>query len=484
MTSSAIIARFREAARKFPERPAIIGPEQTYNYRELERRTAATAAMIAEKVRGPVVALLYPNTPAFAPLFLAALWAGKTVAVLPTLAPPPLLKLMVMEAGAELVITSDDFVPRLMEAGIPCWIGDVSQETDPGMVPTREMSQEHAVLLYTSGTTGRPKGVMLTERNMLDNAEGSQAAIGFDERDVMLAMLPLFHAYGLTVTLLLPMITGAAVVVPKQFVPRVMLQLIETHKVTAFVAVPGQYRVMAKESAQFDVSSLRICIAGAERLPDQIALEFKQRFGKQILQGYGATEVAPVVSVNPPARNKLGSAGVPLPNVKVTIRDEEDNVLKPGEIGEVCVEGTSVMLGYYRDPESTSRKIRNGIFHTGDKGTLDVDGYLHLLGRADDLVKIGGEKVYPSEVESAIETIDGVDEVAVLPFPDDKYGVRLHAFVQMKAGREHSESSLRNACKDMLEPFKIPRTFSFIEQMPRTLTGKTDKRALASEAKG
>lgn len=482
MTSSAIVNKFRESAAKFPQRPATIGPEQSLNYRELERRSAAVAAQIAERVSGPVVGLLRSNTPAFVPLFLGALWAGKTVVVLPTLAPPPLLKLMATEAGAELVITSEEFVPRLMEVGVTCWIGNASGEAEPSQVEQRPLEQQTAVMLYTSGTTGRPKAVMLSETNLLDNAEGCRVAIGFDERDVMLAILPFFHAYGLTVTLLLPMVTGAALVVPRQFVPRAMLQLIEKHKVTAFVAVPGQYRVMAKEPSDLDVSSLRICIAGAERLPDQVAHDFENRFKIPILQGYGATEVAPVVSVNPPKANKLSTAGVPLPNVAVTIRDDEGRVLKPGEIGEVCVEGSLVMLGYYRDPEATARKIRDGVLHTGDTGTLDVDGYLHLIGREDDLVKIGGEKVYPSEVESALETLDGVDEAAVLAIRDNNDAVRLHAFVLLKPAATQTADGLRTACREILEPYKIPRTFSFLDQMPRTLTGKTDKRALASSA--
>lgn len=482
MTTSAIVAKFREAAARYPERAALIGPEQSITYRELERRTAAAAALIADKVKGNTLALLYPNTPAFAPLFLGALWAGKSVAVLPTLAPPPLLKLMTMEVGAELVITSEDFVPRLVEAGVPCWIGDTSGDADPASVALRELNSDAAVMLYTSGTTGRPKAVMLSEINILDNIEGCRLATGFDANQVMLAILPLFHAYGQTVTLLLPLVTGATVVIPDRFIPRSILQTIEKHKVSCLVAVPSQYRLLAKEPIEIDASSLWLCIAGAERLPEQTAQEFQERFGHPVLQGYGATEISPVVSLNPPDANKLGSAGKPLPNLEVTIRDEQDNLLPSGEIGEVCVKGSAVMMGYYRDAESTSRKIRDGVLHTGDKGFLDADGFLHLVGRADDLVKVSGEKVYPSEVETALETIEGVDEVAVVPFPDEKHGARLHAFLTTKPGAEVSETKLRSACREMLEPHKVPRSFSFVEQMPRTVTGKTDKRALATSA--
>lgn len=480
MNQSAIVASFRRAAAEYCERVAVIGPQQSFTYRELERRVAAAASVIGEKVKGPTVALLYPNTPEFVVLHLGALWAGKTIAVLPTLAPPPLLKVMMMEVGAELAITSEEFAPRLIELGINCWIGEAGGELDPETVPQVPMAQEAAILLYTSGTTGRPKAVMLSEQNILDNALGCKEFMGFTNGDVMLAVLPMFHAYGQTVTMLLPLIVGATVVVPERFVPRHILQTIQEHKVTALVAVPGQYRVLVKDPMDADLSSLRLCISGAERLPDQVALEFRQRFGKEILQGYGATELSPVVSVNPPNDNHVGSAGKPLSNLKVTIRDENGNILPVGETGEVCVEGTAVMMGYYRDPEATARKIRNGVLHTSDKGHLDAEGFLHLSGRADDLVKVSGEKVYPSEVEMAIETIPGIDEAAVIAFPDEKHGSRLHAFVSRKTGAAIDESHLRLALREIVEHHKVPRVISFVDQLPRTITGKTDRRALAT----
>jgi len=477
---SAIVSRFRETASRFPDRPAVIGPDQTITYRELESRIAAAAEAIREHAKGDTVALLCTNTPAFPVLLLAAMWAGKTIAILPTLAPAPLLKMMAAEVGAELVITTEEFVPRLVELQVACWIGEANAKVDPNSVPVRPLAQEASILLYTSGTTGRPKAVMLSEQNVLANAAGSRDAIGFDHRDVMLAILPLFHAYGLTVTIVLPLTEGAAIVIPDRFIPRAILQTIEQHKVTAFVAVPGQYRVLVKEPVAVDAGSLRICIAGAERLPDQVALDFRERFLREILQGYGATEVSPVISVNPPDKNDVGSVGRALPNLQISILDESDNPLPPNETGEVCVRGSAVMLGYYNDPAATARKIRDGVLYTGDKGFIDSDGYLHLVGRADDLVKISGEKVYPAEVETALETIEGVEEAAVVAVPDEKHGARLAAYILPKSGTSLDESTVRAACRERMENYKIPRTITFVQQMPRTATGKTDKRTLAT----
>lgn len=480
MSASAIVSSFRRAAAQFPEKPAIIAGELTTTYSQLESQAASAAKAIAERVKGDTVALLIPNSPIFAPVLLGALWAGKNIAVLPTLAPPQIIKLMAGSVRAETVITTEEFVPRLVEAAIPCWMYEGGEAT-PATVPMAERPRDAAVLLFTSGTTGMPKTVALSERNILDNAEGCRLATGFDSNQRMLAILPLFHAYGLTVTLLLPLVTGSTVVI-ERFIPRQILQLVEKLRITCLIAVPSQYRLLAKDPTPADLSSLWLCIAGAERLPEQVAVEFQQRFQKTIVQGYGATEISPVVSMNMPETDRFGSVGKPLPNLAVTVRDDQDRVLPPGETGEVCVEGTSVMLGYYNDPDATARKIRNGVLHTGDKGYLDTEGYLHLVGRADDLVKISGEKVYPAEVETAIESIEGVDEVAVIALPDEKHGARLLAFVQTKAGANLSEASLRAACREIMEPFKVPRSFSFVDSLPRTMTGKTDKRTLVATA--
>jgi long-chain acyl-CoA synthetase len=482
MQTSAILQRFRAAASRFPDRPAIFGTESSITYSELEWRAAGVACRILERVPGPAVALLHSNSPQFAPLFLGALWAGKTVAMLPTLAPPPLLKLMALEAGAELVVCGPEFAPAMAAVGMPCWVGDTSVEAgfEAAQVAPQPAPDGAVVVLYTSGTTGRPKAVALSEQNLLANVDGCKRATGFDDSRTMLAVLPLFHSYGLTMTILLPLTEGASVVVPERFAPRQILQLIEQHRVACLLCVPGQFRLLIKDPTHIDAGSLWLCVSGAERLPESVAQEFQQRFGYPLVQGYGATELSPVVSFSPATDYAPGSVGRPLHNIQVTIRGDHDEVLPTGEVGEVCVSGPSVMLGYLGDAEATAQKIRLGMLHTGDKGYLDAQGYLYLCGRSDDLVKVSGEKVYPSEVENALETIDGVEEAVVIAQHDEKHGARLHAFVQLRAGADLRESTLRATCREMLEPYKIPRAFSFIAQMPRTATGKTDKRSLAA----
>jgi long-chain acyl-CoA synthetase len=481
MDTSIIVAAVRQSAARYSDKAALIAGEQQVSYQELIRRAQSAAALISQQATDERVGILLPNSLHFAPYFLGALWAGKTVAVLPTLAPAPLLKFMFAEAKLTRVFTSSDLAPRLAEAGVPHALIDDSYPSAPGFEP-KPRTDKAAVLIYTSGTTGRPKTVALSENNIASNIEGCCAATGFNDQQVMLAVLPLFHAYGLTVTMLLPLITGSTVVISERFVPRTVLTTIERHRVTCIVAVPSQYRVLAVDSTECDASSLWLCIAGAERLPGTVEREFTDRFGLPILPGYGATELAPVVSLNIPETNRPASVGKPMPGVTVTIRGDDGALCSIGEIGEVCVAGPNVMLGYLNDPEATAKKIRDGVLHTGDKGFLDADGYLYISGRADEMVKVAGEKIYPVEVENAIERIDGVEEVAVVALSDAKHGTRLHAFVQRKLGAQLDESMLRTACREVLEPYKIPRTFTFVDILPRTITGKTDKRSLASSA--
>ncbi len=481
MSTSAIVAEVRESAEKFPDKPALVAGEQQIGYSELIRRAQSAAAHIAHQAAGDTVGIFLPNSLDFAPYVLGALWAGKTVAVLPTLAPAPLLKFMFAEASLTTIFTSADLAPKLAEAGVPHAVLDAAYPTMSDFAP-QSRTHEAAVLLYTSGTTGRPKTVALSERNIISNIKGCCEATGFDDRQVMLAILPLFHAYGLTVTILLPLVNGSTVVIAERFVPRTVLNLIEQHRVTTIVAVPSQYRVLAMDPTPCDASSLWLCIAGAERLPDITEREFTARFGHPVLPGYGATELAPVVSLNISETNRPASVGKPLPGTTVTIRSEDGAVCPLGEIGEICVEGPNVMLGYLNDPEATAKKIRNGALYTGDKGFFDADGYLYISGRADEMVKVAGEKIYPVEIENALERIEGVEEVAIVALPDQRGGVRLHAFVQRKLGVPLDESGLRLACREVLEPYKIPRTFTFVDSLPRTMTGKTDKRSLATAA--
>ncbi len=488
LNHSTIIEAVKAPAERWPKRVALVSGSERVSYAQLLGRVDAVAAALhsaGDAKSREIVGLLCSNRPEFAYGVLGALAAGKTVAVLPTLAPPPLLAMMAADAGVRRVLTTQELAPRLTDGQVESLL--ISRMLEEGSEETSKSGGAEnqargndgtpAVLLYTSGSTGRPKAVALSDENILANIQGSVDAAGFVPDDVMLAILPLFHSYGLTVTLLLPLVLGARVVMLERFAPRTVLAAIEEHRVTAVVAVPTQYRLLAKDPTPADATSLRLCIAGAERLAESVSAEFAARFGKQILQGYGATEASPVVSINPPWANRAGAVGKPLPNIRVTVRNA-GGPLPPGELGEVCVEGPSVMLGYFNRPEATAEKIPGGELRTGDLGWLDTDGYLFLAGRSDDLIKVAGEKIYPAEVEKAIEQIEGVEEVAVIGVPDATRGAALVAFVQPKPGVTLTEQGLRAACRGCVDGMKLPRSFVVVEQLPRSPSGKLDKKSL------
>jgi len=479
---SAILAAARAAASRRPGAPALVSPRETLTYSALERRAATVAAQLAG-VGDDVVGLLHPNAPSFAAGLLGALWAGKTVAVLPWIAPARLIQLMAAEAGFRSVLAAEELAPRAAEAGLDPIVVPQSDDASPPTLepPSKPRALDAAILLYTSGTTGRPKAVALSEQNLLSNVEGCRVAGEFTGDDVMLAILPLFHAFGLTVTLLLPLVLGGKVVLEDRFVPRTSLLSVATHRVTAMIGVPSQFRLLAREKIDVDAASLRLCIAGAERLGDQTGRAFEQRFSRPLLQGYGATEASPVVSFNRPRQNRPGSVGLPLPNVRVTIR-EDMRELPHGEHGEVCIEGPGVMLGYHRQPEATARKIPSGILRTGDRGWLDSEGYLFLAGRADDMLKVAGEKVYPAEIERVLEQMEGVEEAAVIGLDDAARGTTLAAFVAARPGTALDPAAVRAACREKLETAKAPRTITVVEQLPRSASGKVDKKSLAEQA--
>ncbi|MGH9804042.1 MAG: class I adenylate-forming enzyme family protein [Candidatus Acidiferrales bacterium] len=479
MPESAIVQAVRAQAARVPDRVAVVAGETTLRYGGLERQASAAAAQIAQKARGDFVGLLLPNTLDVLPAWLGALWAGKTVALLPIIAPPPLLKLMAAEAKLDTVLTNAELAPRLTEIGLEPLLVNTTENAGRRDFPLLPRAHPAAVLLYTSGTTGRPKAVALSDANLLANIEGCIQGVGFGETDIILAVLPLFHAMGLTVTCVLPLSLGGKTVLLERFTPRGVLQAVGKHRITCMVGVPSMYRLMAKESSSVDVSSLRLCISGAERLAESIAGEFEARLGLRLYQGYGATEASPVVACNAPAAYRAGTVGRPLPNLKMTLRQHSE-AMPPGQPGEVCVAGPNVMLGYHNHAVATAEKIVAGELRTGDLGVLDADGFLRIVGRADDLIKVAGEKIYPAEVERALEQIEGVEEAVVMGVADEKHGTVLRAFVQPSPGARLTEAGLRAACRDHLEAIKIPRSVTLVEQFPRTATGKADRRALAA----
>ena len=490
------------SAAKCGQQPAVVLGEDTLSYERLVHSAGALATGLSESglARGDRVGLLLPNCPQFIISYLAITALGAVVV-------PVHCQLTVEEAGyilnhaqARALISLAEFEPlvgqlrqqvgsltELLISG-HCTLENVinleklmSACADRPVLSDAARREDAAALLYTSGTTGRPKGALLSHGNLLVNAQACMQVIGVTTEDRCLAVLPLFHSFGATVCMILPLLAGACVLLQTAFVPLDVLGAIEAHRVTIFAGVPSMFAVLTgcRTTRDYDLSSLRLCVSGGAPLPLEVLSGFKERYGVPLVEGYGPTEASPVVSANPPdGVQKPGSVGLPIPGVQVRIVDEAGQDLPAGQVGEIIVAGPSVMSRYWQDPAATAEAIRAGWLYTGDLGKLDSDGYLYIVERKKDLIIVGGTNVYPQEVEGIIAQVSGVREVAVVGMPDPLRGERIKAFVVPGDDTQLTAEQVIAHCREHLAPFKVPRLVEFRESLPKSHLGKVLKRKL------
>jgi len=498
-----LVDLFATSVRRVPERPAIVFRDRRLTYRDLHEMAGAAARLLRELGIGGEcrVLLMSPNVPEFGVGYLGILMAGATVVPLNPLLKAEEVRYVLEDSGAAAMVGLEASLPLLRSAraglGRDCPIlsldgpavgaaGDMSfpDAARFGLplpaVPT--LADDVAVCLYTSGTTGRPKGALLTHANLIANVQSFRAVLHVSEEDVFLAALPLFHAYGATVLFLEPLSIGAAVVVEPRFLPDAILRAMVQHRVTLFAGVPSMYAVLAANPRPGgDFSGLRLCISGGAPLPVAVAEAFEAKYGVPIYEGYGPTECAPVLTVNPPfGTRKLGSVGPPIPQVELRILDDQGNTLPPGAVGEIVARGPNVMRGYLNRPTETAAVLRDGWYRTGDLGRVDEDGYYYIVDRKTDLILVGGLNVYPREVELVLTDHPAVAEAAVVGVPDPIRGEAPKAFVILRNGERVAPQDLLQWCRQRLANYKIPRSVAVVEDLPRTVTGKILKTAIRS----
>jgi len=338
------------------------------------------------------------------------------------------------------------------------------------------------VILYTSGTTGKPKGAELTHDNLSSNISAAVELFGLGQGDVIFGGLPLFHSFGQTCTMNAAICSGAAVTLLPRFDPAKALEIIERDGCTVFEGVPTMYGALLhhRDRANHDYSCLRICASGGSSMPVEVMRGFEEAFGCKVLEGYGLSETSPIASFNHPhLERKPGSIGTPLDGVQMRLVDDDGNEVAEGEIGEIVIKGHNVMKGYLNNPEATAEAIKDGWFYSGDMAKVDEDGYFFIVDRKKELIIRGGYNVYPREVEEILYEHPAVREAAVVGMAHEKLGEEVGAAVALKDGKSIDSDELKAYVKENVASYKYPRRIWFVDELPKGPTGKILKREIA-----
>jgi long-chain acyl-CoA synthetase len=482
---------FAASAQKHSRKHGLYWGEREYTYAELLHQSHWVAFTLAERfgVRpGDRVGLWLKNCPEFIPSLFGVLFADAVLVPINNFLKPDEVSFILQDAGIDVLITDAELGShhRALEASCPSLkllkIEDVAygathqKFTEPQ--PSRKGS-DLAMLIYTSGTTGRPKGAMLSHTNLLENVDSCRIVLRTVSADRFAVLLPLFHSYMVTVGILLPLIVGGSIVLVKSLHPvrNAMAEIIQ-RQATILPAIPPFYRSMV--NAPLDCAlPLRIFISGAAPLPKQVLIDFEARFHVPLIEGYGLSEASPVVTKNPlDGTRKPGSIGLPIPGVEVSIQDDGGGILGVGEIGEVCVKGGNVMLGYWNQPEETAKVMRKGWLLTGDVGYKDNEGYFYITDRKKDMLLVNGINVYPREIEEILHQFPGVKEAAVIGLTDARKGELPIAYIAASDGSTVCTKELLAYAKRKLADYKVPRRVVVLPALPRNATGKILKTSL------
>lgn len=467
-----------------PGKLAAADQSLVLNYAEFRAVACGLANRLEALSERANVGLLIPTSAACAAAIYACWYAGRVPVPLNFLLTPRELAKIVRDADLDVVATIEPFAPALEGTGVRTLILSGGSTMAPERrTPPSAAPDDLAAVIYTSGTAGDSKGAELTVSNLIENVRSAIAAIHLREDEVFLGLIPQFHGFGFTATTLIPLTLGATVHYLPRFTPLTVGDVCRERGVTVFITVASMFGALlqSKSLTAADFAALRYPISGGEALPPRVARAFEARFGKRMFEGYGMTEASPIVSVNTPDVYRFGSVGRPLPGISVAAVDGAGRALPPGAEGELAIRGHCVMRGYRNKPDLTAGAIRDGALFTGDIGRVDGDGFVHITGRAKEIIIVGGENVYPSEVERVLAEHPAVLEAAVVGGRDELRGEMVVGYVvPVSDAAPPTETELREYCRDKLASYKIPRSIHVRADLPRGPTGKILKRALAS----
>ncbi|MBX7072754.1 MAG: long-chain fatty acid--CoA ligase [Pirellulales bacterium] len=490
-----------DAAQQEPDRIALDFMEQQYTFGLVAAQARQIAVgLVAEGIEpGQSVGLMLPNIPPFVTCYYATLMAGGVVVPFNVMLQGPEIEYLVQDSDIRLIVTYEMFAPQVIEGTKhlknPPKIFVVGANAhgqrlyhelmrdDANFRPVETDVSKPIMTLYTSGTTGKPKGAQITDANVIANLEMFESIIPTDAGDKWLCVLPLFHVFALNGILNAAIKNRSTVALHPRFELDACLKSLAEDGITSFAGVPTMYFYMLKhpQFAQVKGSNLRYCISGGAAMPVEVLNQFEQASGVPIYEGFGLTETTVSVCINRPEARKVGSIGLPFAGVEMKIFDDDDNEVAHGEVGEVVIRAPNVMLGYLNKPEESAEALRGGWFHTGDLGKRDEDGFFYIVDRKKDMIIKGGFNIYPREIEEVLFQLPQVAEAAVIGAFDEAKGEHIVAVVAFKPGQQLEAADVMSHLERNLAKYKRPQEIVFRAELPKGPTGKILKRELRSE---
>jgi long-chain acyl-CoA synthetase len=486
-------------ARTAPARKAIVFEGKDISYGALDACANALASTLKAKGvrRGDRVALYLPNIPAFMLAYLAGQKVGAIAVSINSMFKAEEVKYIVNDSGAKLMFTTAELLPNVPRAECPALakivncegaadyeitLGDWLASGNPQFKTENMKPGDPAALLYSSGTTGFPKGVTLTHNNIITNTRAAVHCSGHSASDRLAIFLPLFHVFAQNYIMNAGFEAGATLVLFHRFVPDVVLDEIRRQKVTMFFGVPTIYIALLGASVPKEkLASIRYYFSAAATMPQEISRRWTETYGPAVHEGYGLTECSPCAAYNHVSRHKFGSVGTAIEDFEVKIFDENDRELPRGQWGEIVMRGPGVMKEYWGKPEETAQALRSGWLHSGDIGSMDEEGYVFIVDRVKDMINVSGFKVWPAEVENYLYQIPQIKEVAVFGIPDPLKGEAVCAAVVLKEGAQLAPETVIDWCREKLAAYKTPARVDIVNELPKSATGKILKRMLRQQ---
>jgi long-chain acyl-CoA synthetase len=484
----------------FPDKTALIFEDKSFTYKQLDQ----SANRVANGLRGlgikkgDRIALFVPNIPEFIISYVGILKVGAVAVSVNVMLKSAEVSYILHDCAAKAIITTEFQSEQVLEADLPelqhiliaegkankgISLAQLMENASPNAHAVEMDRHAPACIVYTSGTTGFPKGATLSHGNVISNMYSQNRCCGMRPDDRLLLYLPLFHCFGQNAILNAALNVCATIVLERRFNLEQVLHAIATHKITMFFGVPTVYiNLLNTVTSGYNLESIRYYFSSAAPMPTEVSQSWQDKYGKAIHEGYGLTETSPCACYNHDLKYKFGSIGTPIENVEMRIINGDDHQVQLGELGEIVIRGPNVMLGYWNRPFETAEVIKNGWLHTGDIGRMDDDGFFYIVDRLKDMVNISGFKVYPTEVENVIYQHPAVAEVAIYGVPDTFKGEIVKANIVLKAGHAITEQQIIEFCYERMAAYKVPCGINFVDSIPKNQTGKVLKRVLRQQS--